>query len=118
VTVKLPEELSEGEETLARDLTLLVQGHMLPQFEREYRFHPERKWRADFAWPEHKLLVEVEGKTYARGRHNRGEGYHRDLEKYNNMTLMLFWLLRFDTPMATDGTAVNTILEWFSTRGT
>ena len=33
----------------------------LPPPVTEYRFHPERRWRADFAWPEKKLLVEVDG---------------------------------------------------------
>lgn len=33
----------------------------LPEPVREFRFHPVRGWRADFAWPEHKLLLEIEG---------------------------------------------------------
>ena len=27
----------------------------------EYRFHPTRKWRFDYAWPENKIALEVEG---------------------------------------------------------
>lgn len=29
--------------------------------EREFRFHPTRRWRFDFAWQPEKLAVEVEG---------------------------------------------------------
>ena len=28
---------------------------------REYKFHPRRDWRFDFAWPEKKLAVEIQG---------------------------------------------------------
>lgn len=30
-------------------------------YDREYRFDPTRKWRADFALPELGILIEVEG---------------------------------------------------------
>ncbi len=33
----------------------------LPKPAREYRFHRERRWRFDFAWPDYKVAVEVEG---------------------------------------------------------
>ena len=44
----------------------------LPEPEREYRFHPTRKWRLDFAWPEYRLGVEIDGQVHAiRGKRNR-----------------------------------------------
>jgi hypothetical protein len=57
----------------------------LPAPECEHRFHPDRKWRFDFAWPEHRVALEVEGGVWVRGggRHNRGSGYLRDMAKYN-----------------------------------
>lgn len=61
----------------------------------EYRFHPQRKWRADFAIVEVKLLIEVEGGTWTQGRHTRGKGYQADLEKYNTATVLGWSLLRF-----------------------
>ena len=60
----------------------------LPEPEREYRFHPTRKWRFDFAWPEIKVAVEIEGSVWARGRHTRGSGYLGDIEKYNEATAL------------------------------
>lgn len=56
------------------------------QPEAEYRFHPVRRWRFDFAWPSVKVAVECEGGTWTRGRHTRGSGYRGDCEKYNVAT--------------------------------
>ena len=48
----------------------------------EYQFHPTRKHRMDFAWPDHKLGLEVEGGVWSRGRHGRGSGIILDMEKH------------------------------------
>ena len=53
-----------------------------PELEREFRFHPERKWRADFAHIESRTLIEIEGGIYIQGRHNRAAGFIADAEKY------------------------------------
>ena len=55
----------------------------IPQPVEEYRFIPNRKFRADFAWPKHRILLEVNGGVWIGGRHTRGKGYERDLEKMN-----------------------------------
>ena len=55
-----------------------------PALEREFRFHAERKWRADFAHVESRTLIEVEGGIFIKGggRHNRAAGFIADAEKY------------------------------------
>ena len=45
----------------------------------EYRFHPSRDWRFDFAIPSRRVAVEVEGGAFNGGRHIRPEGYLRDM---------------------------------------
>lgn len=49
----------------------------------EYRFHPSRKWRFDYAWPDKLVALEVEGGVWSGGRHTRGAGFLKDMEKYN-----------------------------------
>jgi very-short-patch-repair endonuclease len=79
-------------------LEIILQASGIP-FVREYRFDPERKWRADFAIPEHKILIEVEGGNWTQGRHNRGKGYEDDCEKYNAATMQGWRVLRFTPGM-------------------
>jgi very-short-patch-repair endonuclease len=61
---------------------MLWEAHGGPPLEKEHRFHPVRKWRADFAHLESRTLIEIEGGIYVNGRHNRGAGFAADLEKY------------------------------------
>src|SRR5262245_12547573 len=61
---------------------------------REYRFNPSRRWRADFAWPDRRLLLEVEGAVFVNGRHTRGKGFTADIEKYNQAVLDGYKVLR------------------------
>ena len=67
----------------------------------EYRFHPTRKWRADFAHLEGKVLIEIEGGTWVAGRHSRGAGYAGDCEKYMEATLLGWRIIRLTPAMIT-----------------
>ena len=58
-----------------------------PKLEAEYKFHPDRRWRFDFAHPETRTAIEIEGGIWSGGRHTRGMGYVKDSEKYNAATL-------------------------------
>ena len=60
----------------------------------EHRFHPERKWRFDFSWPEYKVALEVEGGCWSGGRHSRGAGMRADMEKYNAANVLGWNILR------------------------
>jgi len=60
----------------------------------EFRFHPIRRWKADYAILEHKILLEVEGAVWVQGRHTRGSGFVKDMLKYNTATSMGYSVLR------------------------
>ena len=94
-------------------LLYLIRANELPEPESEYTFCPGRKWRADYAYPAQKVLIEVEGGTWSNGRHTRGAGYAKDCEKYNRAAIMGWRLLRFTSSMIEDGTAIETIREAF-----
>lgn len=65
---------------------------------KEYKFHPERRWRFDYAIPERKIALEVEGGVWTQGRHTRPQGFLGDIEKYNTATLM-GWRVFRTTPI-------------------
>lgn len=66
-------------------------------FQKEYRFHDERKWRFDFADPLNKVAVELEGGVFVGGAHTRGRGYVDNCEKYNEATAMGWRVFRYAT---------------------
>lgn len=61
----------------------------------EYRFHLNRKWRFDYAWPDYMVAVEVNGGVWSRGRHTRGAGYINDREKINEAQIQGWVVLEF-----------------------
>lgn len=80
-------------------------------FLRQYQFVPTRKWRADFVIPKHHILIEIEGGVFVGGRHTRGSGYTKDIEKYNAATLAGWRVFRFTTDHVEDGYALDTIIK-------
>ncbi|MDI1225176.1 DUF559 domain-containing protein [Acinetobacter sp.] len=104
IRVKTQRIESIGESTLANQLRVLKIS-----FEQEYKFHPKRKWRADFHIVGKKILVEVEGGIWSNGRHTRGKGYIGDMEKYNAAVVMGYQVLRFTTEQVNSGLAVQQI---------
>ena len=79
--------------------------------EREYRFEPSRKWRADFAHLPSKTIIEIEGGLYGNGRHQRIGGYQADCEKYNWATMLEWRVIRLTSAMITYD-CVESIIEW------
>ncbi len=78
---KTPQATPEEEKPDGVSAFLTQMG--LPKPMREVRFHPTRKWRFDYAWPDHKIALEVEGGAWTNGRHTRGAGFIADMAKYN-----------------------------------
>lgn len=49
----------------------------------EYKFFASRRWRFDFAWPDKKLALEIQGGIWIGGRHSRGAALVKEWEKLN-----------------------------------
>lgn len=90
-------------------LAFQMKAKKLPKPEQEFRFHPDRKWRFDFAWPDHKVAVEVEGGVFAGGRHNRGSGFVEDTVKYSAAAELGWCVLRYTEKHILNGEAVQQI---------
>lgn len=94
-----------------------IQQRALPEFEREFVFANSigRRWRFDFAWPEYKLAVEIEGLVVMRiggelvckGRHASIAGFKADCEKYAWATVFGWRVMRFEQSQVTDKTAID-----------
>ena len=76
----------------------------------QHQFAEGRKFSFDFAWPDLKIAVEIEGLTHSGGRHQRREGYTKDAEKYNMATLLGWRVLRY-TSLDMTKRPVQVILE-------
>jgi very-short-patch-repair endonuclease len=66
----------------------------LPEPTPEHRFHPERRWRFDYAWLDAKIALEVEGGIWTGGRHTSPKGFEADIEKYNAAACLGWRVLR------------------------
>ena len=125
--------LPPGKKTVKPKKHAKVEGEFLlawrvmdgPPLEAEHCFHPCRKWRFDYAHPNTKVAVEIEGAIFARGGHSRGVGYREDCEKYNAATAAGWKVFRLTDGMHAMGqvTAIITaivekmeILETFRVR--
>lgn len=65
----------------------------------------------DFAYPQIKLLIEVNGATFVKGGHSTGAGIARDYRKLNAATVAGYKSLLFDGNMVRDDTAVEVVAD-------
>jgi very-short-patch-repair endonuclease len=81
----------------ADDLAWHIERAAIPQPEREFRFAAPRRFRFDFAWPDRKIALEVDG-----GRWMPGGGRHAsdgDYEKLNIAASLGWRVLRVSSEM-------------------
>lgn len=109
----------------------LWEAQGLPRALAEHQFHPERKWRFDFAWPATQRIerqnesgetssiisyesggvaVEVQGGIWTKGRHTRGAALLKEWEKLNTAAA-LGWRVLFVAPGKETSTEFVTLLE-------
>lgn len=126
----MSDQTSKPEAVLSRQL-----AGVLNDPERDYKIHPVRKWTVDFAWPEVKLLVEVEG-GFGKSRHRTisvvyktvkdangqkvriragiRDGFENDCEKYNELGMLGWLVIRVTPRMIRDGRALEVIKVAYS----
>lgn len=112
---------SSPEEALALQLK---GSRIVPAPLREYKFHPARQWRVDFAWPAlegnladwldggmafESLALEIEGMD-----HRKTQRYRTDLAKYNALALLGWTLIRFTPAEIKAGKALDWLEAIFS----
>ena len=73
----------------------MIESELKLKVEREFKFCPTRKFKADYYIPELKLLIEKEGGIYTGKAHGSITGILRDIEKYNLATKLGYKVLRY-----------------------
>lgn len=89
-------------------LALLAQLQALGiagQFEREYRFHPQRLYRFDLYHGGARLGVELHGGIFTGGRHVRGVGFAADRQRMNSAVELGYRVLEYTPGDLADGSA-------------
>ena len=76
---------------------LKTAGDGLPMPTEEYRFHPVRRWRFDFAYVDRRLAIEIDGGQWKpRGGRHASDG---DREKLNAAAVLGWRVLRYSGAM-------------------
>lgn len=80
-------------------------GRYFGEPEREYKFHPDRRWKFDLAFPKVHLAVEYEGIFSAKSRHTTISGFDGDATKYSTAAILGWVVIRITAIMLKDGRA-------------
>ena len=77
---------------------------------------PDTEVEADVALPKSKLLIEINGGFFCGGRHGRGMGAVKDMEKLNAAQIMGYDVLQFTPQQVNKLEALKSIGDWFDAR--
>ena len=97
-------------EKLENEFLWLWKMYWGPNLKHQHKFHETRKWTFDFAHLDTRVAVEIEGGTWVNGRHNRGQGYADDCEKYNAATALGWKVFRLTSNMINES-KITAIIE-------
>lgn len=101
-------------ESLEVGLLTLLRHEGLPEPRRQVRWHPSRAWVADAGYIDRipPVLIEVEG-----WGHKVSRRFEEDVERYNEMQLMGYRLIRVTSRTLRDGRAVRWIARALGEEG-
>jgi very-short-patch-repair endonuclease len=98
-----------------------VAERSLPEPVRELAFAADlgRRWRFDFAWPDHRVALEIEGLVVMRvngelqvkGRHASITGFKDDCEKYAWAAVLGWRVLRFEQSQVKSRFAIDMLVR-------
>lgn len=87
----------------------IILNSLRVDFAREFKFHPLRRWRFDFAIPDLRIAIEYEGIFSAKSRHTSVKGFSNDCEKYNEAAALGWKVYRFSNMHLKNGYAYDFI---------
>ncbi len=67
------------------------------KFTRQFKPFEDRRFKCDFFLPDYNTVIEIEGGQWIHGRHQRGNGFKNDIEKYNLLVLHGYKVIRLTT---------------------
>jgi very-short-patch-repair endonuclease len=100
------DDLLPGTSRLEAEFEAQLRHAGLPVACREHLFARPRLWRFDFAWPERRIAIEVEGGIWSEGRHTRPQGFLEDVVKYNEAGERGWRVFRATADSIEDGSAL------------
>ena len=92
-------------------LILHCKALKLPELTAEYKFHPTRKWRFDYCMESEMIGIEINGGIFIQGRHTRGAGQQKDMEKLNEAQRLGYRVFQFTPKEANSGVAANYLFK-------
>jgi len=114
-------------ERFERELAWQILAHKLPEPHEQYRWATElttetgrpRQFRADFAWPQFRLLCEVQGGVWRRGggAHSHPTNIERDIEKQQCAVLLNWHVFPVTTDDVKGGKAIGLVMRALAARG-
>lgn len=90
---------------------LQMRALKIPEPVTEFAFHRTRRWRFDFAWPDLRIAVEIDGGIHTNGRHVRPRGFSNDCHKMNCAALMGWLVIRLTGEMVRNGIGLMYLQE-------
>lgn len=124
-----------GKKAAAREFEFQLRAYNLPkpfsyintskQLSYEYRYCAKvdefgveaRDFRADYAWPEVRLLVELNGGIWIQGAHAHPLNIERDIIKHQYAALLGFFVLPITTDQVKNGHGIAWLQRVLCARG-
>lgn len=99
--------------------SLMLSQQLKTQVLKELQFDAKRKFRFDYAIPEFRIAIEIDGGTFIEGggRHNRAQGFIKDMEKMNLAAAQGWRVMHFTPQQQYSMLTVQSIkdaLQWTS----